>query len=99
VGQPRPQRGKGWASPLALTEDGQVFASLHDRSSNPPRSGLFVLSPDPDSVGLRKWAPVGDTIGPFLQGAKVWRLLGADGSDLVYARDVDGTAYWSKYSK
>jgi hypothetical protein len=84
---------------LALTEDGQVFASLHDRSSNPPRSGLFVLSPDSNSAGLRTWVPVSDTIGPFLQGAKVWRLLGADGSDLVYARDVDGTAYWSRYAK
>jgi len=82
---------------FALTESGDVFISLHDRASQPPRSGLFHLKFD-DS-GLGKWVPVKDTVGPFTRGAKVGQLLGTDGTDLIYTRDFDGTAYWSKYSK
>lgn len=82
---------------FALTESGDVFVSLHDRSSQPPRSGLFRLSFVGSDVG--KWIPVRDTVGPFLKGAKVGQLLGTDGTDLIYTRDFSGTAYWSKYSK
>jgi hypothetical protein len=82
---------------FALTEAGDVFASLHDRSSSPPRSGLFVLNVDPANVS--RWVTVEDTIGPFLGGAKVWRLLGAEGSDVIYARDLDDMAYWSRIKK
>ena len=82
---------------VALTDSGEVFVSLHDRSSKPPRSGLFRLSFVGSDVG--KWAPVEDTVGPFLQGAKVGQLLGTDGTNLIYTRDLDGTAYWSKFTK
>ncbi len=82
---------------FALTESGQVFISLHDRSSQPPRSGLFRLSFTDSDAG--KWIPVQDTVGPFLHGAKVGQLLGTDGTDLIYTRDLDGTAYWSKIAK
>ncbi len=84
-------------SGFALTEAGDVFVSLHDRSSSPPRSGLFRL--EFDSKGLGTWVPVGKTVGPYLHGGPIERLLGADGTDLVYTRDLDGTAYWSKYTK
>jgi hypothetical protein len=82
---------------FALTESGDVFVSLHDRSSQPPRSGLFRLTFEGSGPG--KWVPVKDTVGPFLQGAKVGNLLGTDGTELIYTRDFDGTAFWSKYSK
>ena len=38
---------------FALTETGDVFVSLHDRSSSPPRSGLFRL--EFDKAGLGSW--------------------------------------------
>ena len=59
---------------FALTESGEVFASMHHRSWNPPVSGLFQLRFDPS--GLGRWIPVKGTLGPFLHGANVGRLLG-----------------------
>jgi hypothetical protein len=82
---------------FALTESGEVFVSLHDRSSQPPHSGLFRLSFVGSDAG--KWLPIQDTVGPFLHGAKVGQLLGTDGTDLIYTRDLDATAYWSKIAK
>jgi hypothetical protein len=82
---------------FALTESGEVFASLHDRSSQPPLSGLFELKFDDSGVG--KWVPVKDTVGPYLHGARVGQLLGTDGTDLIYTRDLDGTAYWSQITR
>lgn len=80
---------------FALTESGDVFVSLHDRTSQPPRSGIFKLIFDAANVG--SWIPVENTAGPYLHGGPVERLLGADGDDLVYTRDLGGTAFWSKY--
>jgi hypothetical protein len=82
---------------FALTEAGDIFVSLHDRSGSPPRSGLFRL--EFDSTGLGSWIPVKNTVGAYLRGGPIERLLGADGPDLVYSRDLEGTAYWSKYTK
>lgn len=82
---------------FAMSEAGEVFVSLHDRSSSPPRSGLFRL--EFNSVGKGTWVPVNNTVGPYLHGGPIERLLGADGPDLVYTRDLDGIAYWSKYTK
>lgn len=82
---------------FALTESGDVFVSLHDHSTTPSRSGLFKLSFDKSDVGA--WVPVDNTVGRYLHGAKVDQLLGADGSDLVYTRDLGGSAYWSKFTK
>jgi hypothetical protein len=82
---------------FALTEAGDVLVSLHDRSGSPPRSGLFRL--EFDSTGLGSWIPVKNAVGPYLHGGPIERLLGADGPDLVYTRDLEGTAYWSKYTK
>lgn len=82
---------------FALTEAGDVFVSLHDRSSLPPRSGIFRL--EFDSTGLGSWVPVKNTVGPYLHGGPIERLLGADGTDLVYTRDLDGVAYWSKFAR
>ncbi|MFZ0770924.1 MAG: hypothetical protein WCA49_22435 [Candidatus Sulfotelmatobacter sp.] len=82
---------------FALTDAGDVFVSLHDRSGSPPRSGLFRLQFD--STGLGSWIPVKNTVGPYLHGGPIERLLGADGPDLIYTRDLDGMAYWSKYTK
>jgi hypothetical protein len=82
---------------FALTEAGDVFASLHERSSSPARSGLFRLGFD--SAGLGSWIPVKNTLGPYLHGGPIERLLGTDGTDLIYTRDLDGAAYWSKFTK
>lgn len=82
---------------FALTESGEVFVSLHDRSSQPPRSGLFRLVSNGSDA--RSWAPVKDTSGPYLHGARVGQLLGTDGTELIYTRDLDATAYWSRITK
>jgi len=82
---------------FALSEAGDVFVSLHDRSSVPARSGLFRL--EFDSAGLGSWVPIKNTVGPYLHGGPIERLLGADGPNLVYTRDLEGAAYWSKYTK
>lgn len=82
---------------VALTGAGDVFVSLHDRLSKPPHSGLFRLTFD--NTGVGHWTAVENTLGPYLHGAAVGQLLGADDNELVYTRDFDGTAYWSKYTK
>jgi hypothetical protein len=82
---------------FAMTDAGDVFVSLHDTSSATPHSGLFRL--EFDSTGLGSWVPIKNTVGPYLHGGPIERLLGADGPDLVYTRDLDGAAYWSKYTK
>jgi hypothetical protein len=82
---------------FALTEAGDVFVSLHDTSSATPHSGLFRL--EFDSIGLGSWVPIKNTVGPYLHGGPIERLLGADGPDLVYTRDLEGAAHWSKYTK
>jgi hypothetical protein len=95
--EPLPPPEEVQISGFALTESGDVFMSLHDHSTMPSRSGLFKLSFD--SPGAGKWVPLIDTVGPFLHGAKVGQLLGTDGTDLIYTRDLDGTTYWSKFTK
>lgn len=80
---------------LALTESGEVFVSLHDRTSQPPRSGVFKLTFNAADIG--SWSPIENTVGPYLQGGPIERLLGADDNDLVYTRDLGGRAFWSKY--
>lgn len=89
---PREMRITGFA----LTGS-DVSVSLQDRSSSPPRSGIFHLSFDTSGVG--SWVPLPNTVGPYLHGGPVERLLGADGDDLVYTRDPNGEAYWSKFIK
>lgn len=79
---------------FALTESGDVFVSLHDRSTSQPRSGIFHLTID--ASGFGSWTPIRNTIGPYLHGGPVERLLGADGDDLVYTHDQSGEAFWSK---
>ncbi len=81
---------------FAITDSGDVFVCLFDRSSNPARSGLFRL--EFDSSGLGSWVPVTNTIAAYLH-RRIDMLLGADGENLVYTRDFDGMAYWSKYTK
>lgn len=82
---------------FALTESGEVFASMHDRSKNPPLSGLFRLKFN--GSGLGSWVPVQGSIGPYLHGAPLGQLLGTDGTELIYTRDLDATAYWSRITK
>jgi len=95
--EPLPSTKEVRITGFALTESGDVFVSLHDRSSKPPRSGLFRLSFEGSDVG--RWVPVKNTLGPYLHGAPVGQLLGTDGSELIYTRDLDGVAYWSKLEK
>jgi hypothetical protein len=94
--EPLPPPKQVQVSGFALTEAGDVFVSLHDTSGDPPRSGLFRL--EFDGVGVGSWVPVKNTIGAYLHGP-VDRLLGADGSDLIYTRDLNGTAYWSRITR
>ena len=82
---------------FALTEAGDVFVSLNDRVSKPPRSGVFRL--ELDSAGVGSWVAVDNTIGPYLHGGAVERLLGTDGTELIYTKDLSGTAHWSKVAK
>ncbi|HTS36334.1 MAG TPA: hypothetical protein VMH04_11715 [Candidatus Solibacter sp.] len=79
---------------FALTEAGDVFVSLWGRSGDSPHSGIFKLSFDAEHVG--SWVPVANSSGPYLHGGPVERLLGTDGTELIYTRDLDSMAYWSK---
>jgi hypothetical protein len=92
---PLPSRKEMRVTGFALTESGDVFVSLHDRTTQPPRSGIFKLTFDGANVG--SWIPVENTVGPYLRGGPVERLLGADGDDLVYTRDLGGIVFWSKH--
>jgi hypothetical protein len=80
---------------FALTESGDVFVSFHCRVCKPPRSGLFKLALD--SSGAGSWVPLQNSVGPYLHGGLIERLLGADGDDLVYTVDQNGTTNWSSY--
>jgi hypothetical protein len=93
---PLPQPKEMRITGFALTEAGDVFVSLHGSSSDPPRSGLFRLEFNGAGVGL--WVPVKNTVAAYLHGP-IERLLGTDGTDLIYTRDFDGTAYWSQITK
>jgi hypothetical protein len=79
---------------FALTESGEVFASLYDRLAK--RSGLFRLSFDSSELG--SWDAVDGTVGPVSQNSS-FELLGADGDGLIYTRNSDGTTYWSAIVK
>ena len=82
---------------FALTESGDVFASLFYRSKLPRMSGLFKLTLD--GKGGAYWVPISATVGPYLPGGQIERLLGTDGTDLVHTRKLDGEAYWSEVGK
>jgi hypothetical protein len=79
---------------FAMTESGGVFASFRSHEGETSRSGIFKLKFD--ASGLGSWVPLENATGPYLQGNSVERLLGTDGSELIYTRDLDGVAYWSK---
>lgn len=81
---------------FALTDSGELFASLHDRSRKPAISGLFRLSRDGKDGA--KWVPVDGTMGSYLHDSPIERLMGADGDDLVYTSLKDGKMFWSKRS-
>jgi hypothetical protein len=81
---------------FAMTDSGDVFASLADKSTTPARVGLFRLEFEGNGPG--SWVPVGNTVGPYLH-APIDMLLGADGDKLVYTRDLSGNAYWSTFRK
>jgi hypothetical protein len=82
---------------LALTESGGIFASVHDRSKIPPMSGVFKLVRNaPESA---TWLPVSGSVGPYLRGSTVERIVGASGNDLLYTRQLDGEVFWSTLQK
>src|SRR5262249_2539309 len=81
-------------SGFALTDSGDLFASVLDMSRQPFTSGLFKLRRD--EPGRATWIPVGGTAGPYLHGSSIEHLLGSEGNDLVYTSARDGRAYWSK---
>lgn len=84
-----------YLSGFALTESGEIFASYVDRREKPVMSGLLHLIRD-GSKGTAKWVPVEGTVGPYLRGSPIQRLLGAESDDLVYTSLRDGKMYWSK---
>ncbi|HSE48385.1 MAG TPA: hypothetical protein VLA96_04175 [Terriglobales bacterium] len=92
-----PPTSKMRISGFAMTDDGDVFASFHQRANAVPMSGLFQLTFE--GVGDGQWTPVPGTRGPYLRGSPIERLLGANGNSLVHTRARDGEVYWSNYSK
>jgi hypothetical protein len=79
---------------FALTESGDLFASVLNMSQQPFTSGLFKLRLD--EPGRATWVPVAGSSGQYLHGSSIQRLLGNEGDDLVYTRAKDGRAYWAK---
>jgi hypothetical protein len=80
---------------FALTQSGEIFASFLDRREiHSAMSGLFRLNRE--SATSAKWVPVSGTLGPYLTKGSLQRLLGADGDNLVFARQRDGRLYWAK---
>jgi hypothetical protein len=51
---------------LALTDGGDVFVSLANKTTTPARVGLFRLEFHGSDQG--SWVPVGNTIAPYLHG-------------------------------
>ena len=90
-------------SGFALTESGEIFASLLDRKGHDmPVSGLFRLT---RKNGTAEWVAIPGAVGRyptqtarFPNESPVHTLFGADGEDLVYAKRLDGRLYWSKAS-
>ncbi|HEY2499487.1 MAG TPA: hypothetical protein VGK24_20695 [Candidatus Angelobacter sp.] len=79
---------------FAMSESGEAFASLHDRSKKVPESGLFHLQRGVTNTAT--WAPVPGTIGPYLNGGPIERLLGMDGDDLIYTQSFFDDLCWAK---
>jgi hypothetical protein len=79
---------------FALTDSGDLFASVLDMSQKPFTSSLFKLRRD--EPGRATWIPVVGVAGPYLHGSPIERLLGTEGDDLVYTNAKDGRAYWSR---
>ena len=80
---------------FAVTDSGRIFASLHERGGGASsRSGLFELQFD--NSGMSSWAPVENTVGRYMHGGPVEHLLGADGTNLVFTSDSNGTTHWLK---
>lgn len=89
---PHPQRITG----SAMTQTGDVFVSLtiHIEKAAPPTWGVYKLRYQQTSGAT--WIPVAGSVGTQAAGMRP-RVLGADGNDLVYMRDMTlGTsAFWS----
>jgi hypothetical protein len=80
---------------FALTQSGEVFASFLDRREiHSTLSGLFRLNRE--SATTAKWVAVPGTVGLYLEDSALQSLLGADGDNLVFARQRDGRLYWAK---
>jgi len=79
---------------FALTDSGAIFASFRDRTHHgSPQYGLFRLKRERASTA--QWVAVPGTVG-YLKDTPIQKLWGADGDELVYARQDDGELYWSK---
>src|SRR5262249_36269248 len=91
---PLPPKTQVRMTGFAMTESGEVFASLHDKSKTVPESGLFRLQFD--AANNASWVPVAGTIGPYLNGGPIERLLGIDGDDVVYTQSWWDDLCWSK---
>jgi hypothetical protein len=94
---PLPPPSKLRITGFAMTDDGDVFASFHERSKTIPMSGLFQLTFE--AVGAGTWTPVPGTVGPYLRGSPIARLIGTDGRSLIHTRAQKGELYWSRYEK
>jgi hypothetical protein len=75
---------------FALTESGDIFASFKDLSAKSASSGLFRINRG--NAGDAKWAALDGTVGPYLHGSPIERLLGTDGDDIVHTRLKDGNS-------
>ena len=82
---------------FALTQSGEIFASFLDRREiHSAVSGLFRLNRE--SATTAKWVAVPGTVGLYHKDSALQNLLGADGDDLVFAKQRDGRLYWAKFA-
>ena len=81
---------------VACTSSGHVFAAVHDYSNSKPVSGLFRLEKLSDRSAT--WVPIANSFSSLSdRTAGIWRLLGTDNDELVYAseRSRGTVVFWS----
>ncbi len=71
---------------FAVTEDGQIFASLYASDGRAGYNGIYLLQPDAN--GELSWVGLKGTVGPG--AAYAVDLLGADGTSLLLHREFPG---------
>jgi hypothetical protein len=78
---------------FCMTKDGLILASLYQKTSKPPMSGVFQLNFD-DSRGV--WVPLEETVRPGDPNDH-FRIVGTNGTDVIYSRSFEDRALsWAR---